>query len=91
MGLLVLLVGRLRRSTGQVRVGGLHCKPRAKAHEMCQRVRLKGRRGVPRGEVVKGCNRLSRGGAYPERQVVAQQLHDEGRILVALLVERVEL
>eukprot|EP00966_Prymnesium_polylepis_P183968 4264133-Prymnesium_polylepis.2 len=27
----------------------------------------------------------------PQREVVAEQLHDEGRILVALLVERVEL
>ena len=27
----------------------------------------------------------------PERQVVAQQLHDERRVLVRLLVERVEL
>ena len=27
----------------------------------------------------------------PESQVVAQQLHDEGRVLVALLVEMVEL
>ena len=27
----------------------------------------------------------------PEREVVAEQLHDEGGVLVALLVERVEL
>merc|ERR1711998_427381 len=41
-----------------------------------------------RGSRKRGLSSLLRG---PQREVVAQQLHDERRVLVRLLVERVEL